>query len=161
MEREAYEGADPEDIDGGAGPSRKSSSSSRRRGSDTEEASDFGSGLPAGTSAAHARAIAQAAKPKSHARKMSAGHILRPRNAFIIFRSTMIKEGQITENMEASCLSIGWMFKSNIFYIAERPRQYFDNLWYPVEKVVAYREAQVPAHGRPRKGGTPSRQPRL
>ncbi|CEL62609.1 similar to S69204 pheromone response factor 1-smut fungus (Ustilago maydis) [Rhizoctonia solani AG-1 IB] len=100
MEREAYEGADPEDIDGGAGPSRKSSSSSRRRGSDTEEASDFGSGLPAGTSAAHARAIAQAAKPKSHARKMSAGHILRPRNAFIIFRSTMIKEGQITENME-------------------------------------------------------------
>ncbi|CCO30769.1 hypothetical protein BN14_04801 [Rhizoctonia solani AG-1 IB] len=102
MEREAYEGADPEDIDGGAGPSRKSSSSSRRRGSDTEEASDFGSGLPAGTSAAHARAIAQAAKPKSHARKMSAGHILRPRNAFIIFRSTMIKEGQITENMEAN-----------------------------------------------------------
>ncbi|CAE6390972.1 unnamed protein product [Rhizoctonia solani] len=103
MEREAYEGADPEDIGGGgAGPSRKSSSSSssRRRASDAEEADDFGSGLAAGTSVAHARAISQASKPKSHARKMSAGHILRPRNAFIIFRSTMIREGQITENME-------------------------------------------------------------
>ncbi|KAF8754950.1 high mobility group [Rhizoctonia solani] len=101
MEREAYEGADPEDIDGGAGPSRKSSTSSRRRASDPDASDDFGIGS-AGTSVAHARAVTQAVKPKSHARKMSAGHILRPRNAFIIFRSTMIKEGQITENMEAN-----------------------------------------------------------
>ncbi|KAG8713078.1 hypothetical protein FRC11_013338, partial [Ceratobasidium sp. 423] len=100
MEREAYEGADPEDIDGGAVPSRKSSSSSRRRASYGESANASGSTF-VGTSVAHAKAVISAVKPKSHARKMSVGHILRPRNAFIIFRSTMIKEGQITESMEA------------------------------------------------------------
>ncbi|CAE6464203.1 unnamed protein product [Rhizoctonia solani] len=101
MEREAYEGADPEDIDEGAPPSRKSSSSSRRRASYGESADASGSTYE-GTSVAHARAVTSAVKPKSHARKMSVGHVLRPRNAFIIFRSTMIKEGQITESMEAN-----------------------------------------------------------
>ncbi|KAG9118917.1 hypothetical protein FRC07_006315 [Ceratobasidium sp. 392] len=99
MEREAYEGADPDmEGGGGAGPSRRSSNSSKRRGSTESIAASTSTG--AGTSSAHAHAVAQMAKPKSHARKMSAGHILRPRNAFIIFRSTMIKEGAITENME-------------------------------------------------------------
>ncbi|KAG8703655.1 hypothetical protein FRC08_002707 [Ceratobasidium sp. 394] len=97
MEREAYDGADPDMIGGGAGPSRRGSSSSRRRGS-TESVAASSTG--AGTSAAHARVVTHAVKPKSHARKMSAGHILRPRNAFIIFRSAMIKDGAITENME-------------------------------------------------------------
>ncbi|CAE6449928.1 unnamed protein product [Rhizoctonia solani] len=101
MEREAYEGADPEDIDEEAPPSRKSSSSSRRRAS-SEHSRNASAGPSAGTSVAHAKAVTSAVKSKSHARKMSAGHILRPRNAFIIFRSTMIREGQITENMEAS-----------------------------------------------------------
>ncbi|KAG8743320.1 hypothetical protein FRC10_012199 [Ceratobasidium sp. 414] len=98
MEREAYEGADPDMADGGPGPSRRGSSSSHRRGSNDSVAASSSTG--AGTSAAHARMVTHAVKPKSHARKMSAGHILRPRNAFIIFRSTMIKEGAITENME-------------------------------------------------------------
>lgn len=100
MEREAYEGADPEAIEGGSAPSRRGSSSSRRRGSDSESVATSSNNV--GTSTAHAKAVTSAVKPKSHARKMSAGHILRPRNAFIIFRSTMIKEGAITENMEVS-----------------------------------------------------------
>ncbi|KAG9103010.1 hypothetical protein FRC06_000505 [Ceratobasidium sp. 370] len=98
MEREAYEGADPDIVEGDAGPSRRGSSSSRRRGSTESVAASSSAG--AGTSVAHARAVTHSVKPKSHARKMSAGHILRPRNAFIIFRSTMIKDGAITENME-------------------------------------------------------------
>ncbi|CAE7210321.1 unnamed protein product [Rhizoctonia solani] len=105
MEREAYDGADPEDADEEAPPSRKSSSSSRRRASGDRSAATS-AGPSAGTSVAHAKFVTSSVKAKSHARKMSVGHILRPRNAFIIFRSTMIKEGQITENMEASCLVI-------------------------------------------------------
>ncbi|KAG8695057.1 hypothetical protein FRC09_009417, partial [Ceratobasidium sp. 395] len=98
MEREAYEGADPDMVgESGAGPSRRGSSSSRRRAS-TESVAASSTG--AGTSSAHARVVTHASKPKSHARKMSAGHILRPRNAFIIFRSTMIRDGAITESME-------------------------------------------------------------
>ncbi|QRV92539.1 HMG (high mobility group) box protein [Ceratobasidium sp. AG-Ba] len=96
MERQTYEGADPDMIDAAPGPSRRSSGSSRRRVSNPSAAVSS----DAGTSVEHARAVTAAVKPKSHARKMSAGHILRPRNAFIIFRSTMIKEGAITENME-------------------------------------------------------------
>ncbi|CAE6458611.1 unnamed protein product [Rhizoctonia solani] len=114
MEREAYEGAEPEGMDGGAAPSRKSSSSSRRRTSDAESVGNS-VGPSAGTSVAHAKAVTAAVKAKSHARKMSVGHILRPRNAFIIFRSTMIKEGQITENMEASCSSC--RFNSHLIYL--------------------------------------------
>ncbi|CAE6445050.1 unnamed protein product [Rhizoctonia solani] len=104
MEREAYEGADPEDIAEEAPPSRKSSSSSSRRRASGDHAGNASAGPSAGTSVAHAKAVTSAARVKSHARKMSVGHILRPRNAFIIFRSTMIREGQITENMEASYL---------------------------------------------------------
>lgn len=106
MEREAYEGADPDMMDnGGAAPSRKGSGSSRRRGSDSSVAASSSAG--AGTSSAHAKVVTHTVKPKSHARKMSAGHILRPRNAFIIFRSAMIKDGAITENMEVSVFCYG------------------------------------------------------
>ncbi|CAE6487333.1 unnamed protein product [Rhizoctonia solani] len=72
MEREAYEGADPEDIDEQAPPSRRSSSSSRRRASG--EYSNASVGPSAGTSVAHAKAVTGAVKPKSHARKMSKDH---------------------------------------------------------------------------------------
>jgi hypothetical protein len=107
MEREAYEGADPDMMDnGGAAPSRKGSNSSRRRGSDSDSVA-ASSSAGAGTSSAHAKIVTHAVKPKSHARKMSAGHILRPRNAFIIFRSAMIKEGAITESMEVSSFIVG------------------------------------------------------